>query len=197
MITCKTWRDQWFGINLLHLLSCDALSCSGCLLFCYWWALVALVTIAKSRQHEGFNPGWWIRHTAASAHAKRSQTAGGILQQTHPAAPGGGAGQGTWSVKSAFVINSAAVLIYPSSFFLFLCLRVCSQAGVDHVILAVSYMSELLEREMRVQEKRVSANYPTYTPSLLCSTSSQSVSVSLYIWISIKVWQIKPVRTHL
>lgn len=31
------------------------------------------------------------------------------------------------------------------------------QAGVDHVVLAVSYMSDLLEREMRVQEKRVSA----------------------------------------
>ncbi|KAK1901207.1 Mannose-1-phosphate guanyltransferase beta [Dissostichus eleginoides] len=28
-------------------------------------------------------------------------------------------------------------------------------AGVDHVILAVSYMSELLEREMRVQEERL------------------------------------------
>lgn len=38
-------------------------------------------------------------------------------------------------------------------------LRACvCQAGVDHVILAVSYMSELLEREMRIQEKRVSAN---------------------------------------
>uniref|UniRef100_A0A3P9KM91 mannose-1-phosphate guanylyltransferase n=1 Tax=Oryzias latipes TaxID=8090 RepID=A0A3P9KM91_ORYLA len=30
------------------------------------------------------------------------------------------------------------------------------KAGVNHVILAVSYMSELLEREMRVQEQRVS-----------------------------------------
>ncbi|KAK7899435.1 hypothetical protein WMY93_020288 [Mugilogobius chulae] len=29
------------------------------------------------------------------------------------------------------------------------------KAGVDHVILAVSYMSELLEREMRIQEERV------------------------------------------
>ncbi|CAF88172.1 unnamed protein product [Tetraodon nigroviridis] len=29
------------------------------------------------------------------------------------------------------------------------------EAGVDHVVLAVSYMSELLEREMRVQEQRV------------------------------------------
>lgn len=32
--------------------------------------------------------------------------------------------------------------------------RLC-QAGVRHVILAVSYMSELLEREMRAQEQRV------------------------------------------
>lgn len=32
---------------------------------------------------------------------------------------------------------------------------VCVQAGVKHVVLAVSYMSELLEREMRVQEQRV------------------------------------------
>lgn len=31
----------------------------------------------------------------------------------------------------------------------------CGQAGVRHVILAVSYMSELLEREMRAQEQRV------------------------------------------
>uniref|UniRef100_H3C8D5 mannose-1-phosphate guanylyltransferase n=1 Tax=Tetraodon nigroviridis TaxID=99883 RepID=H3C8D5_TETNG len=29
------------------------------------------------------------------------------------------------------------------------------EAGVDHVVLAVSYMSELLEREMRVQEQRL------------------------------------------
>lgn len=29
------------------------------------------------------------------------------------------------------------------------------KAGVDHVILAVSYMSDLLEREMRIQEKRL------------------------------------------
>lgn len=31
------------------------------------------------------------------------------------------------------------------------------QAGVSHVILAVSYMSELLEREMKAQEERVSS----------------------------------------
>lgn len=30
------------------------------------------------------------------------------------------------------------------------------QAGVNHVILAVSYMSELLEKEMKEQEQRVS-----------------------------------------
>lgn len=36
-----------------------------------------------------------------------------------------------------------------------LSVSVCVQAGVDHVILAVSYMSDLLEREMRVQEERV------------------------------------------
>lgn len=29
------------------------------------------------------------------------------------------------------------------------------QAGVRHVILAVSYMSDLLEREMKAQEQRV------------------------------------------
>uniref|UniRef100_A0A3P9H661 mannose-1-phosphate guanylyltransferase n=1 Tax=Oryzias latipes TaxID=8090 RepID=A0A3P9H661_ORYLA len=38
------------------------------------------------------------------------------------------------------------------------------KAGVNHVILAVSYMSELLEREMRVQEQRVS---DTLTPGPL------------------------------
>lgn len=30
------------------------------------------------------------------------------------------------------------------------------QAGVDHVILAVSYMSQVLEKEMKAQEQRVS-----------------------------------------
>uniref|UniRef100_A0A3Q2CCF9 mannose-1-phosphate guanylyltransferase n=1 Tax=Cyprinodon variegatus TaxID=28743 RepID=A0A3Q2CCF9_CYPVA len=34
------------------------------------------------------------------------------------------------------------------------------KAGVNHVVLAVSYMSELLEREMRVQEQRVSSKTP-------------------------------------
>lgn len=37
------------------------------------------------------------------------------------------------------------------------------QAGVNHVVLAVSYMSELLEREMRVQEERVSKRRHTDT----------------------------------
>lgn len=40
----------------------------------------------------------------------------------------------------------------------------CLQAGVDHVVLAVSYMSELLEREMRVQEQRVCIAYPPSHP---------------------------------
>lgn len=45
------------------------------------------------------------------------------------------------------------------------CAHACVQAGVDHVILAVSYMSELLEREMRVQEQRVrTTNHRTDTP---------------------------------
>lgn len=37
------------------------------------------------------------------------------------------------------------------------CGRRCSvaQAGVDHVILAVSYMSQVLEKEMKAQEQRV------------------------------------------
>lgn len=35
---------------------------------------------------------------------------------------------------------------------------VLCQAGVKHVILAVSYMSELLEREMIAQEQRVSVH---------------------------------------
>lgn len=29
------------------------------------------------------------------------------------------------------------------------------QAGVDHVILAVSYMSQVLEKEMKAQEQKV------------------------------------------
>ena len=35
-------------------------------------------------------------------------------------------------------------------------LLVLVQAGVQHVILAVSYRAELLEKEMKEQEKRVS-----------------------------------------
>ena len=36
------------------------------------------------------------------------------------------------------------------------CSLVHEQAGVKHVILAVSYRAELLEKEMREQEERVS-----------------------------------------
>lgn len=53
-----------------------------------------MVTFANGRQHEGFNPGRGVRDPAATAHPERPQTAGGILQQAYPAAPGGGPGQG-------------------------------------------------------------------------------------------------------
>lgn len=79
---------------------------------------------------------------------------------------------GSVSVKSAALLSPlskfwksntqralAEMLTLTSACFLFLC--VCAQAGVDHVVLAVSYMSELLEREMRVQEKRVCTNHHT------------------------------------
>ena len=33
-----------------------------------------------------------------------------------------------------------------------------SQAGVDHIILAVSYRAEMLEKELREQEEKVSCN---------------------------------------
>lgn len=60
--------------------------------------MVALVTVANSRKHEGLDPGRRVRDAAATAHPERPQTAGGVLQQTHPAAPGGGAGKGTSKV---------------------------------------------------------------------------------------------------
>lgn len=41
-------------------------------------------------------------------------------------------------------------------------LLVLIQAGVQHVILAVSYRAELLEKEMKEQEKRVSNIYILY-----------------------------------
>lgn len=41
---------------------------------------------------------------------------------------------------------------------------------MKHVVLAVSYMSELLEREMRVQEERVRKRRHTDTLSSLCNT---------------------------
>lgn len=36
------------------------------------------------------------------------------------------------------------------------------QAGVDHVILAVSYMSQVLEKEMKAQEQRVRLGLLTF-----------------------------------
>ena len=36
------------------------------------------------------------------------------------------------------------------------CLNIVIQAGVTHIVLAVSYRAELLEKEMREQEQRVS-----------------------------------------
>ena len=37
----------------------------------------------------------------------------------------------------------------------------CFQAGVQHIILAVSYRAELLESEMRAEEKKVDAVHKT------------------------------------
>lgn len=60
--------------------------------------MVTLVTVANSWKHEGLDPGWRVRDPAATAHPERPQTTGGLLQQTHPAAPGGGTGKGTLEV---------------------------------------------------------------------------------------------------
>lgn len=65
----------------------------------------------NNRKHEGSDPGRWLRHEAASTHAERSQTAGGILQQTHPAAPGGGAGQGMERESGGADVESALVCL--------------------------------------------------------------------------------------
>lgn len=40
------------------------------------------------------------------------------------------------------------------------------QAGVDHVILAVSYMSQVLEKEMKAQEQRVRLESTLALPSV-------------------------------
>lgn len=48
---------------------------------------------------------------------------------------------------------------------------------MDHVVLAVSYMSELLEREMRVQEQRVRMASPTVIPCPSSCSSSQMSAI--------------------
>lgn len=82
-----------FSSTLTHLdatlCPAQAVCCVATEEICSSW-----VPSVNNRKHEGSDPGRWLRHEAAPAHAERSQTAGGILQQTHPAAPGGGAGQG-------------------------------------------------------------------------------------------------------
>ena len=40
---------------------------------------------------------------------------------------------------------------------IFFCLFVCLQAGVKHIVLAVSYRAEMLEQEMTVEAQKVSS----------------------------------------
>ena len=66
-------------------------------------------------------------------------------------------------------------------YFLFFCwhLTLFIQAGVSHVILAVSYMSELLEREMRAQEERVSSVH------LILNCKPKT----LWAWLAFEFWR--------
>lgn len=48
----------------------------------------------RRRRHEGADPGGRLRDAPAAADAQHAQAAGGLLQQAHPPAPGGGAGRG-------------------------------------------------------------------------------------------------------
>lgn len=52
------------------------------------------------------------------------------------------------------------------------------------MVLAVSYMSDLLEREMRVQEKRVSANQPTTSTHVITEvcTSAKCMNCSYFFF---------------
>lgn len=52
------------------------------------------------------------------------------------------------------------------------------QAGVDHVILAVSYMSQVLEKEMKAQEQRVRFE-STLAPSVGPRSTSLSGGINL------------------
>lgn len=49
---------------------------------------------SPSGKDEGADPGGGIRHAIAAPDPQHPEAAGGILQQTHPVAPGGGLGKG-------------------------------------------------------------------------------------------------------
>ena len=51
-------------------------------------------------------------------------------------------------------------------------LRPSSKAGVKHIILAVSYRAEMLEKEMKQQETRVSYKYVKCNHVLFSTKSS-------------------------
>lgn len=75
--------------NFIHLFwQADVLTC---------WLLRRSLTL----KDEGSDSGGGVRDPAAPAHPERPQTAGGVLQQTHPAAPGGGAGDGEEELQPA------------------------------------------------------------------------------------------------
>lgn len=60
------------------------------------------------------------------------------------------------------------------------------QAGVSHVVLAVSYMSEALEAAMREQEQRVrAAHIPPASPAILLGSCSLPSAPQLGIHIAL------------
>lgn len=141
----KYWYNELIVPHVCHCVS-QVLFPHDC--SCVLWLISVLLT-----HNESPDSRRRLRHKVTPAHAHRAQTTGGVLQQTHPAPSGGGASQGiadTHSSTQADLAFSDALHSCDVD-----CWCVCVQAGVRHVILAVSYMSDLLEREMRAQEQRV------------------------------------------
>lgn len=147
----QAWR-RCFAKHWLTWVCC--LSCSGCLLHCHWLStaenMKALILVG------GY--GTRLRPLTLSVPKPLVEFCNKpILLHQVEALVKVWRGPGRADVKSAFFSLNLFRLTKQPPHFPPPWLRV-RQAGVDHVILAVSYMSELLEREMRVQEKRVCAN---------------------------------------
>ena len=96
--------------------------------------------------NEGFDLGRRLWNSFASVDSLTAQASCRVCQQTDAHAPSGGPGRG--NTGSLFQGDQVATTFLFASF----------QAGVTHVILAVSYRAELMEKELKEHEKRVNIN---------------------------------------